>query len=71
MNGNDMYEGFAKDLAEAISRKLNTTFRIRVVSLLGKKDKENRWDGIIGELVNRVSDKSEEKCNREKLQFKT
>lgn len=59
LTGNDLYEGFAKDLAEAISRKLNTTFRIREVDKFGEKDKNNQWNGIIGELVNRVS----KKCN--------
>lgn len=51
-----MFEGFAKDLAEAMASRLRTKYRIREVATFGEKHKDtNQWDGLIGELVNRVS----------------
>lgn len=51
-----MFEGFAKDLAEAMASRLHAKYRIREVATFGEKHKStNQWDGLIGELVNRVS----------------
>lgn len=56
LTGNDMFEGFAKDLAEAMANKLRRKYRLREVATFGEKHKDtNQWDGLIGELVNRVS----------------
>lgn len=52
--GNDRYMGFAKDLAAKIARELNTTYELRVLSTVGD-NKKGPWNGVIGELVNRVS----------------
>lgn len=47
-----MFEGFAKDLAEAMASRLRTKYRIREVATFGEKNKDtNQWDGLIGELV--------------------
>lgn len=52
-----MFQGFAKDLAEAMASRLHTKYRIREVATFGEKHKDtNQWDGLIGELVNRRAD---------------
>ncbi|XP_066250045.1 glutamate receptor 1-like isoform X2 [Euwallacea similis] len=53
--GNDRFEGYCKDLAELIAKKLNINYELRIVKD-GKYGAENGdvkggWDGMVGELV--------------------
>lgn len=56
--GNDRYEGYSMDLISEIAELLKFTFEFRIV-----KDNEygsyvaktQSWNGLIGELINRVS----------------
>nr|QGW50658.1 ionotropic receptor 16 [Propsilocerus akamusi] len=60
LEGNDKYEGYCKDLAELIAKRLGINYEIRVVKD-GKYGSENAhaasgWDGLVGELIRRESD---------------
>ncbi|XP_043461147.1 glutamate receptor 1 isoform X2 [Leptopilina heterotoma] len=58
--GNDLYEGYCKDLADFISKRLNITYELRIVKD-GKYGSENPdvaggWDGMVGELIREEAD---------------
>ncbi|XP_043486735.1 glutamate receptor 1 isoform X2 [Polistes fuscatus] len=58
--GNDSYEGYCKDLAELIAKKLGITYELRIVKD-GKYGTENPevpggWDGMVGELIRKEAD---------------
>ncbi|XP_076686024.1 glutamate receptor IB isoform X3 [Andrena cerasifolii] len=58
--GNDSYEGYCKDLAELIAKKLGITYELRIVKD-GKYGMENPdvpggWDGMVGELIRKEAD---------------
>nr|XP_018906951.1 PREDICTED: glutamate receptor 1-like [Bemisia tabaci] len=58
--GNDRFEGYCKDLADLIAKKLDINYELRLVKD-GKygaenPDKKGGWDGMIGELVRREAD---------------
>lgn len=48
--------GFCIDILLDLSERLEFNFEIEVVKdkTFGKKNSEGEWNGIIGELVNRV-----------------
>ncbi|XP_060535299.1 glutamate receptor 1-like [Cylas formicarius] len=58
--GNDRFEGYCKDLADLIAKKLNINYELRIVKD-GKYGAENHevkggWDGLVGELVRNEAD---------------
>ncbi|KZC05526.1 Glutamate receptor 1 [Dufourea novaeangliae] len=58
--GNDSYEGYCKDLADLIAKKLGITYELRIVKD-GKYGMENAdvpggWDGMVGELIRKEAD---------------
>lgn len=56
MTENDMYEGFAKDLIERIAVFCKFKYEIIIGAEYGKEDATTKqWNGIIGEIVNKVS----------------
>ncbi|XP_065162532.1 glutamate receptor 1-like [Atheta coriaria] len=60
LNGNDRFEGYCKDLAELIAKKLGINYQIRVVKdgQYGSENAEVKggWDGMVGELVRQEAD---------------
>lgn len=58
--GNDKYEGYCADLAKMIAEHVGFSYEIRPVrdKKYGNKDKNNVWNGIVGELVRKVSSTS-------------
>ncbi|XP_029044649.1 glutamate receptor 1 isoform X1 [Osmia bicornis bicornis] len=60
LTGNDSYEGYCKDLADLIAKKLGITYELRIVKD-GKYGMENPdvpggWDGMVGELIRKEAD---------------
>ena len=57
LRGNDRYEGYCADLAKLIAKHVGFSYEIREVvdGKFGTKDDNNVWNGIVGELVRRVS----------------
>ncbi|XP_017877809.2 glutamate receptor 1 [Ceratina calcarata] len=58
LTGNDQYEGYCKDLADLIAKKLGITYELRIVKD-GKYGMENPdvpggWDGMVGELIRKL-----------------
>lgn len=53
------FEGFCVDILLELARRLNFSFEIEIVKdkIFGKKNEKGEWNGIIGELVNRVTNK--------------
>ena len=51
------YEGFCVDLAEKIAEVVNFDYVIKPVkdNRYGNKDENGTWNGMVGELVGRVS----------------
>lgn len=57
LQGNDRYEGFSKDLMQGIASHIGFRYEIKVVSGNGNKDPvTKKWDGLVKELLDRVSD---------------
>lgn len=56
-NSTQKFVGFCVDILLDLAERLNFTFEIEVVKdmTFGKKNEKGEWNGIIGELVNRVS----------------
>nr|XP_050863060.1 glutamate receptor 1 isoform X1 [Vespula vulgaris] len=58
--GNDSYEGYCKDLAELIAKKLGITYELRIVkdAKYGTEnpDVPGGWDGMVGELIRKEAD---------------
>ncbi|XP_012264901.2 glutamate receptor 1 isoform X2 [Athalia rosae] len=60
LTGNDRFEGYCKDLADLIAKKLGITYELRIVKD-GKYGTENPdvnggWDGMVGELIRKEAD---------------
>lgn len=59
LKGNERYEGYGLDLLDALAEKLHFTYEIHPVKD-GKYGRQNpmslEWDGMIGEVVNGVSE---------------
>ncbi|ODM98791.1 Glutamate receptor 1, partial [Orchesella cincta] len=60
VSGNELYEGFCKDLMDEISKQLNFTYEIKL-SMDGRHGSENPnaqagWDGMVGELIREEAD---------------
>ncbi|KAL0115889.1 hypothetical protein PUN28_011044 [Cardiocondyla obscurior] len=58
--GNDGYEGYCKDLADLIAKKLGISYELRIVKDR-KHGSENPdvpggWDGMVGELIRKEAD---------------
>jgi len=58
LGGNDKYEGYCADLAKMIAEHVGFSYEIRPVvdGKYGQKNDNNVWNGIVGELVRRVSE---------------
>ncbi|XP_020297396.1 glutamate receptor 1 isoform X11 [Pseudomyrmex gracilis] len=58
--GNDIYEGYCKDLADMIAKKLGISYELRIVKdqKYGTEniDVPGGWDGMIGELIRKEAD---------------
>nr|CAH7759920.1 unnamed protein product [Callosobruchus chinensis] len=60
LTGNDRFEGYCKDLANLIAKKLGINYELRIVKD-GQYGSENHevkggWDGMVGELVRQEAD---------------
>ncbi|GBO18294.1 Glutamate receptor 1 [Araneus ventricosus] len=59
LEGNDLFEGYCKDLADLIADNLKFSFIIKLVndSAYGGKDPSSPggWNGMVGELIRKVS----------------
>nr|CAI5844229.1 unnamed protein product [Callosobruchus analis] len=60
LTGNDRFEGYCKDLANLIAKKLGINYELRIVKD-GQYGAENHevkggWDGMVGELVRQEAD---------------
>lgn len=54
--GNDRYEGFSKDLMDAIASRLKFKYTLVLVSSYGHVDPvTEKWNGMIREILDRVS----------------
>ena len=55
-NSTQKFVGFCIDILLDLADRLNFTFEIEIVKdkTFGKKNEKGEWNGIIGELVNRV-----------------
>jgi hypothetical protein len=56
-NSTQKFVGFCIDILLDLAERLNFTFEIEIVKdkTFGKKNEKGEWNGIIGELVYRVS----------------
>ncbi|XP_049813861.1 glutamate receptor 1-like [Schistocerca nitens] len=60
LSGNDRFEGYCKDLADLIAKKIGINYELRIVKD-GQYGAENPeveggWDGMVGELVRKEAD---------------
>lgn len=55
-NSTKQLTGFCIDILIDLAERLNFTYEIELVKdkIFGKKNENGEWNGIIGELVNRV-----------------
>jgi hypothetical protein len=55
-NSTNKFVGFCVDILLDLADRLNFSFEIEIVKdkTFGKKNEKGEWNGIIGELVNRV-----------------
>lgn len=55
-NSTQKFVGFCIDILLDLADRLNFTFEIEIVKdkIFGKRNDKGEWNGIIGELVNRV-----------------
>jgi len=57
LEGNARYEGYIVDLLERLSTKARFTYIINLVGdgLYGRRDENGRWNGMIREVMESVS----------------
>lgn len=58
LTGNDRFEGFCKDLIDALSVKLKFKYEFFITEgdTYGRHDEAtDRWSGLIGDILDRVS----------------
>ncbi|XP_039287193.1 glutamate receptor 1-like isoform X1 [Nilaparvata lugens] len=60
LQGNDRFEGYCKDLADLIAKRLGINYELRIVKD-GQYGAENSdvkggWDGMVGELIRKEAD---------------
>ncbi|XP_058975571.1 glutamate receptor 1 [Musca domestica] len=60
LEGNDRFEGYCKDLADLLAKRLGINYEMRLVkdNLYGSENPkiQGGWDGMVGELVRREAD---------------
>jgi hypothetical protein len=58
-NSTNKFVGFCIDILLDLADRLNFTFEIEIVKdeIFGKRSDKGEWNGIIGELVYRVSNR--------------
>ncbi|KAI8126200.1 Glutamate receptor 1 [Lucilia cuprina] len=60
LEGNDRFEGYCKDLADLLAKKLGINYEMRLVkdNTYGSENPKvhGGWDGMVGELVRREAD---------------
>ena len=68
----DIYEGYVVDLAEIISKRLNIKFEIQIVKdgKYGSKDESGNWNGMVNELLLKVTLLSAHAMNVHYIQFR-
>ena len=56
LTGNDRYEGYCADLAKKIAGLVEFSYELREVGdgKFGAKEANGTWNGMVGELVNKV-----------------
>ena len=57
VNGTKCYRGFCIDLMDKLSEMMGFSYRLRIVEdgKFGGQDEDGNWMGLVGDLVNRVS----------------
>lgn len=59
LEGNDIYEGYCKDLADLVADYLKINYSLKLVndSKYGGQDANSvvGWNGMVGELIKKVS----------------
>ena len=57
LHGNEQYEGYCVDLAKEIAQFVGSNYEIRMVrdGKFGEKLPDGTWNGMIGEIIRRVS----------------
>ena len=57
LQGNDRYEGYCADFAKSIFERMKMKYRIEIVKdgKYGIKDRNGIWNGLVGELIRKVS----------------
>ena len=60
----ERFEGYVVDLANHISKSLNVKFEIQLVNAgkYGSKDESGNWNGMVNELLTRVSNQGRFQC---------
>ncbi len=55
--GNDLYEGYALDVAKKVAKIVGYQYRIQPVldGKYGSQEKNGSWNGMVGELIRGVS----------------
>ncbi|XP_046678076.1 glutamate receptor 1-like isoform X3 [Homalodisca vitripennis] len=60
LTGNDRFEGYCKDLADLIAKRLGINYELRIVKdgQYGAENPEVKggWDGMVGELIRKEAD---------------
>jgi len=56
LTGNDRFEGFCADLADALAQKLEISYNLRPVidNKYGAEMPNGSWNGMVGELIRKV-----------------
>lgn len=57
LTGNERFEGFCVDLIHEICNRLRCKYEYRLVGddSYGKRHENGTWNGMVGEVINRVS----------------
>jgi hypothetical protein len=68
--GNDRFEGYCADLANELSQRVNFKYQLKLVED-GKfgTNESGKWNGMVGELIDRVRQRYTLKCALHALVF--
>lgn len=55
-NNNDRYEGYCVDLLKLLAQRINFNYELNPIKsrIYGTDNGKGEWDGLIGELMNKV-----------------
>lgn len=67
--GNDRFEGYIKDLCDTLFFRMGYKYQIKIVkdSAYGRMDHKGTWNGMIGEIIRKVSIKILPKSSQESV----